>query len=107
MSDTRKLYTPSVELSIPAIANPRYGDVSITEATRAERDGNRHGYCRCIGGDVGDILHNGYFIDGNRTVLLDPVLRTTEPDLTPDEVDGIMAEVLQFAFMSVGTDCVL
>lgn len=94
MNDDREV---TVELSIPACANPRRGDLSFSELKRSDY--------RCIGGDLGDLYFKGYDDVGDRTVLRCPFLRTGI-DMTQDEVNNVAAAVLAASFASIGTECV-
>lgn len=87
------------QLSLPGVPDTmRYSDLDFSEVS------NR-GY-RIIGGDKGDLWHEGYSVDDNNqiTYVHKPFLKTGL-DLTPEEADEIAREVLQEAFDSVGWEC--
>lgn len=91
-------YPITIELGIPAEANRRFENLSFSEV-------NKRGY-RVIGGDKGDLHHQGYTVENDRTILYKPVLSTTYDDLTEDEANEIAQEILDFAFNSLGVECV-
>ena len=94
------IYPIGQEIALHIEADPRSGDLGIREADRY------NGWSRCIGGDKGDLLFNGYDLFGGKTVLRDPAFRTAFDDLTDQEVLDYAREVLDEAFASIGADCV-
>jgi len=92
-------YNVKEPLQIPARANERYADLSLTEL-------QKRGY-RVIGGDRGDLRFEGFTVeDDGKTTLYRPVLHTSFEDLTDDEVQEIAEEVLAEAFDSIGAEAV-
>lgn len=94
-------YPVTDELSLPELADPKWADLSLTEVTKYD------GY-RTIGGDKGDLRFEGYILDEDdgRTIVYKPVLLTGLEGLTPDEVNDIAREILEFSYESVGIECV-
>lgn len=90
-------YDITIELSLPEQANPRFSGLS-----RRERD--RGG--RVIGGDKGDLYFSGYYVEDDKTVLLDPELHTGYENLTEDEVNDYAQEVLNESYGSIGIETV-
>lgn len=92
--DRRNVYY--VELSLPALANPKYRDLTAKEFDNCGR---------IIGGDKGDVHFKGYTLEDGKTILDAPILLTTL-DLNPDEAQNIAEIVLQESFESIGVECV-
>lgn len=84
------------ELTIPALANPRYADLALNEL-----DG------RVIGGDKGDLSFRGYTVEEKHslTVLYRPILHTSLV-LSPEEVFEIAQEILMYSYDSIGVETV-
>ena len=91
-----KTYEIKDSLIIPGTANPRFGDLSMSEIENGRR----------IGGDHGDIVFYGYVIREGCTVLSMPTLKTAIEDLDSDEVLDTAREILDCAFESIGVECV-
>lgn len=85
-----------VNLSLPVAADPTRGSQTFQEI--------QHGHPRIIGGDKGDILFDGYSVEGGMTFLSSPVLRTSL-DISPSLAQSIAEEVMLEAYQSIGTDC--
>ena len=92
MSDDQNKYTVG-KLTLPEAANPRFADLSLSEDHRI------------IGGDKGDLCFNGYTVEGDETILYQPVL-VTSLELNDDEVQDIAEEILQASFNSIGIETV-
>jgi len=90
-------------ITIPQRANPRFADASTSERRRAETNG--HGFARVIGGDMGDLLFDGYSVDGDETTV-EFTLRTTMPKLTNEEAQGIGQTILDEAMASIGLEAI-
>lgn len=86
---------------LPGHANPKHQDLSSTEVRKGHR---------VIGGDLGDVLFDGYDLETFDTlpvtVLREPVFRTTIETLTPDEAVEKAQAVIDFSFDSVGLETV-
>lgn len=84
------------KLALPGLANPRFADLSLKESKK--------GY-RVIGGDKGDLLHTGFYLDHDQTIIHNPILQTTL-ELTPEEAFEVAQEILMFSFESIGLETV-
>lgn len=91
------------ELSVDCEANPRFGDLGIHEIDR------NHGWGRCIGGDLADLLFRGYDVVDGRTILRDPAIITNVnmEKWTEDDFHSLANSILQESFASVGVDCLM
>ena len=94
----RYVYFLESELSLPALANPKFKDLSFTEVTKRD--------CRVIGGDKGDLEFKGYELEDGKTFLYKPVVVTTLEGLTDDQVFDVANEILMFSYESIGAECV-
>lgn len=85
------------ELSIPAVANKRYANLSIKETKG-----------RVIGGDRADLRFHGFHIDGDKTVLDNPELvRVDLEDFDDQEqADDYAEEILLASFASIGAETI-
>ena len=91
------------ELSIPALANKKYQDLSLREL-------DRNGW-RVIGGDQGDLYFKGFTLDeeNNKTILYNPHLATElacADELTEDEIYDIAMDILMASYASIGAETV-
>lgn len=93
----RTLY-PIGEFTIDGSAPPRHGERTWQDERRREASG----FCRCIGGDKGDLLFDGYSVDNGSTTLVDPTLATTIDDLSDDEAMDIAHAIFSESFASIG-----
>lgn len=109
------IHTLQDEFVIETAANPRFGDASTTEVTRSETVQHLHGYYRCIGGDQGDLLFNGYSIVGGKTVLCDPAVNAfgmgegrfdNGSDWTEDDWMSLARNIFDESFASIGIETV-
>lgn len=102
--------TPLIEIPEPIVinqrANPRYADASSGEIRLSELRDYMRGYYRVIGGDNGDILFNGYDVEGDTTIIRGAVLRTTLTDLSHDDIMEIVHEIIDLAISSVGLEAI-
>lgn len=98
MGTTQKEYPVTLSpLSIPIEANPRFAEMSSSELRKREH--------RVIGGDVGDLIFKGYYIENGKTVLIDPVIVTSHKNLDVQEVQDVAQVILSCAFISIGEAC--
>lgn len=92
----RRCYIISRELSLPVEASRKHTDLTVKES---ETGG------RTIGGDLGDLNFQGYFVEPGKTVLFKPELLTTL-ELSDDEAYETAREVLFASFESIGAETV-
>jgi len=87
-------------------AKSRFADPSITEIRRAEALSScMRGHYRCIGGNQGDLLFDGYSVGKGRTTLANATL-WSNLDLSDDEAMEIARAVFDEAFASVGEEII-
>lgn len=79
---------------------------STSDIRRAEANG--WPAPRRIGGDAGDLFFSEAWFDASSVILTlsNVSLRTTAPDLTPDEAFDAAYAIFDAAWDSVGPDCV-
>ena len=81
-------------LVIPEEADSKYADLRFQESPRR------------IGGDKGDILHEGYVTAGGQTALYRPIFETTIEGLSQDDAFNLAQEVLDRSYEAIGVECV-
>jgi hypothetical protein len=85
----------SDELFVDGIADYKFGDLKAGQSYRV------------IGGDLGDLLFHGYYINHGKTYLVDAALRTNLELTEEDEIYSIAQGILDEAFNSVGYECLV
>ena len=100
------LYPLDRAFVIDEVAPWRRGEPTTTELRAAEKFPHLRGFNRVIGGDQGDLLFDGYDVDGGRTTLTNPTLSTTHEDLTGDEVFEIARAIFDESYASIGIETI-
>lgn len=85
-------------LKFPWKASKR--DENLTMQEIQKRD------CRIIGGNKGDVQHQGYDVDDTGTELRAVVVVTAIEGLTTEEATELAYEVIEEAYASIGAECV-
>jgi hypothetical protein len=83
---------------IDAAANPRFGDPSISEVKRAETVAYFHGCNRVLGGDLGDLVFDGYEVVAGQTILSNPGVWSEQHFWAPHQEQPTDAEVSELAW---------
>lgn len=84
-------YQIKPELSLPGEASERYSNLRFGED------------CRKIGGDLGDLLFEGFDVVNGNTVLRSPVL-VSSLQLGEEEATELASEILLASFDSIGLE---
>ena len=88
------------QLSIPAVANARYADLSLKEQDKGD------GWRVCPG-EHGDLYFDGFWIEGGKTIIANPHLKYFGTDeLAEEKAADIAEDILMTAFNSIGAECV-
>ena len=95
------LYNVPEPFSVKGKADPRYEDLTLSEARSAER--NKRWASRIIGGDLGDLGFEGYRVHRGRTYLCHPVLLSfLNRRLTRADVVALARQIVAEAMDSIG-----
>jgi len=96
------IYPINNELSLEGEANNRFSCPSGSELDKY------HGFSRCIGGDHGDLLFDGFDVENGKTILSNPHVFSfiDLSDATDDEIHDLAMEILLNSFNSIGLECV-
>jgi len=106
MNDKVNIFPIMTDVVIDKPADWKLGCLSLSERKRAEKN-KYSGYGRCIGGDQGDVLFNGYDIIDGKTYLVDPALITSlDWNPTNQDVYELAMLIINESMASIGIETV-